>query len=75
MSDGTLPAVDVSACLANLVSYEEIAAMFCVQKATVWRWKSMGQLPEPAGEISGQWLWPRAEIIAWAASSGRTIIY
>jgi len=66
---------DIAACLANLVSYEEISAMLGVQKATVWRWKSIGVLPEPAGEISGQWLWTREAIEEWAASTGRTIIY
>ena len=75
MSNGTVPDVDVSACLANLVSYEEIASLLGVQKATVWRWKSTGVLPEPSGEISGQWLWTREAIIEWARQTGRTIIF
>lgn len=71
----TATATDIKACLDQLVSYEEIAAMLGVQKATVWRWKSTDVLPEPVGQISGQWLWTREAIIAWASSTGRTIIY
>lgn len=71
----TVPEVDVDDCIANLVSYEEIAALLGVQKQTVWRWKSVGTLPEPVGSISGQWLWTREGIIEWARSTGRTIIF
>ena len=65
----------IATILTQLVSYEEIAAMLGVQKATVWRWRSTDVLPEPIGQISGQWLWTREAIIAWASSTGRTIIY
>jgi predicted DNA-binding transcriptional regulator AlpA len=64
-----------AAVLAQLVSYEEIAQLLGVQKATVWRWKSTDALPEPVGQISGQWLWTREAIVEWAHSTGRTIIY
>lgn len=67
--------VDITEALQQLVSYEEIAAMLGVQKATVWRWKSTDTLPEPVGQISGQWLWTREAIIEWAISTGRTILY
>ena len=70
----TITADDITACVAQLVSYDEIAALLGVQKATVWRWKSTDVLPEPIGQISGQWLWTREAIIAWASSTGRTII-
>lgn len=66
---------DITEALQQLVSYEEIAAMLGVQKATVWRWKSTDVLPEPVGQISGQWLWTREAIIEWAISTGRTILY
>lgn len=66
---------DITEALHQLVSYEEIAAMLGVQKATVWRWKSIDVLPDPVGQISGQWLWTREAIIEWAISTGRTILY
>lgn len=66
---------DITEALHQLVSYEEIAAMLGVQKATVWRWKSTDVLPAPVGQISGQWLWTREAIIEWAISTGRTILY
>lgn len=66
---------DITEALQQLVSYEEIAAMLGVQKATVWRWKSTDVLPGPVGQISGQWLWTREAIIEWAISTGRTILY
>lgn len=66
---------DITEALQQLVSYEEIAAMLGVQKATVWRWKSTDVLPDPVGQISGQWLWTREAIIEWAISTGRTILY
>lgn len=69
------PEINVNDCIACLVSYEEIAHLLGVQKATVWRWKSTGVLPEPAGQISGQWLWTREAIIEWARLTGRTIIF
>lgn len=62
-------------CLHRLVSFSEIAEMTGVQKATVWRWKSVGTLPEPIGELSGHAVWDREEIIVWAQSTGRTITY
>ena len=65
----------VEAVLAQLVSYDEIAALLGVQKATVWRWKSTDVLPAPVGQVGGQWLWTREAIISWAMSTGRTIIY
>lgn len=67
--------IDITEALQQLVSYEEIAAMLGVQKATVWRWKSTDMLPDPVGQISGQWLWTREAIIEWAISTGRTILY
>jgi predicted DNA-binding transcriptional regulator AlpA len=66
---------DITEALQQLVSYEEIAAMLGVQKATVWRWKSTDVLPDPVGQISGQWLWTREAIIEWAISTRRTILY
>lgn len=71
----TVNDTDIADCLLQLVSYEEIAALLGVQKATVWRWKSTDVLPEPVGKISGQWLWTREAIIEWAISTGRTIIF
>lgn len=67
--------IDVGECLANLVSYEEMTQMFGVQKSTVWRWKSMGMLPEPAGELGGRPVWERSTIEEWASRTGRTITY
>lgn len=61
-------------CLDSLVSYEEIATLLNVKKATVWRWRSTGVLPEPDGVISGQPLWQRERIIAWALETNRQIL-
>lgn len=66
---------DVRFCLENLVSYEEIAELLSVQKATVWRWKSVGMLPEPVGAISGRHIWLRSTILEWAEATGRTITF
>lgn len=63
----------VTDCLDALVSYEEIAEMLGVKKATVWRWRSTGVIPEPDGTISGQPLWQRERVIAWAFETNRQI--
>lgn len=72
---GELPEVNVDDCLKNLISYEEIASMFGVQKATVWKWQSTDVLPCPAGTIGGRNIWTREAIIEWAHTTDRTIIY
>jgi len=72
---GELPEVNLEDCLANIVSYEDLAEMFGVQKATTWRWRSTGVLPPPDGTVGGRAIWARSTIVEWASRNGRTIIY
>lgn len=74
LSEAMPPHARLASELTRMASFEEVAEMCNVQKSTVWKWKSLGILPDPLGELSGRSIWSREEIVEWAHSTGRTII-
>ena len=56
-----------------LVSARELAALFGVDKCTIWTWHSGGKIPMPV-KIGGTTRWQIAEVKAWLAAGapGRT---
>jgi predicted DNA-binding transcriptional regulator AlpA len=51
----------------NLLRDTDVAAMIGVSRATLWRWVSIGQLPNPI-KIGGVTRWWKSEIDAYLVS-------
>ena len=57
--------------LEDLVGLEEIAVLLKVPRSTVDQWRWRGVLPDPLKVISGNPIWYRQDIEAWAIETGR----
>lgn len=57
--------------IEDLVGLAEIAELVGVGRNTVDQWRRRGILPDPLTTVSGNPVWARQDIEAWALESGR----